>query len=302
VPARETSRGTRRRVATVESPARSADGSPRPGLIALLGSGETSPAGRKMHDYLLARLPRSSTVAILETPAGFQPNVEHVASKIAEFLVHGLRNYDPRVLLVQARKRGTPFDPNSPQVAHFVLPADYIFLGPGSPTYTARQLHDSLTLQTVMQRHSEGAMLGFASAAALATGAWVLPVYEIYKSGEDLRWERGLDLFRPFGLDLTVVMHWNNKEGGKDLDTSRCYMGQERFERLRLMLPAETTILGVDEQVTCILDLAANSCEVFGPGGVTIMAGERVTIHPAGARFSMDELRRSSELRVPSSE
>jgi hypothetical protein len=294
VSVRESLRAPRRRVATVEDRSPAADGPPRPGLIALLGSGETSPAGRKMHDYLLARLPRSSTVAILETPAGFQPNVEFVASKIVEFLERGLRNYDPRVLVVQARKRGTPFDPDSAQIAHFVLPADYIFLGPGSPTYTARQLRDSLTLRAVLQRHSEGAMLGFASAAALATGKWVLPVYEIYKSGEDLRWEPGLDIFGQFGLDLTVVMHWNNKEGGKDLDTSRCYVGQERFGQLRAMLPPETVILGVDEQVTCILDFDGNRCEVFGPGGITIMSGDRTTVHQSGATFSMDELRRPS--------
>ena len=264
---------------------------PRPGLIALLGSGETSPAGRKFHDFLVARLPRPATVAILETPAGFQPNVDRVAGKIGEFLVHGLRNYDPRVLIVQARKRGTPYDPDSPQIAHFVLPADYIFLGPGSPTYTARQLRDSLTLRQMQARHREGAALGFASAAALAAGAWVLPVYEIYKSGEELRWEPGLDLFRPFGLDLTVVTHWNNKEGGKDLDTSRCYMGEERFDRLCAMLPPETTILGVDEQVSCILDFAHQECQVFGPGGVTIMHGGRTVLHRAGERFSIDELR-----------
>ncbi len=270
----------------------SSDGAtPRPGLIALLGSGETSPAGRKFHDFLVSRLPRPATVAILETPAGFQPNVDRVAGKIGEFLVRGLRNYDPRVLIVQARKRATPYDPDCPQIAHFVLPADYIFLGPGSPTYTVRQLRDSLTLRQMQSRHREGATLGFASAAALAAGTWVLPVYEIYKSGEDLRWEPGLDIFRPFGLDLTVVTHWNNKEGGKDLDTSRCYMGRERFDRLCAMLPPETTILGVDEQVSCVLDFAKGECQVFGPGGVTIMHGGRTVLHGAGERFPVDELR-----------
>jgi len=270
----------------------SSDGeTPRPGLIALLGSGETSPAGRKFHDFLVSRLPRPATVAILETPAGFQPNVDRVAGKIGECLVRGLRNYDPRVLIVQARKRATPYDPDCPQIAHFVLPADYIFLGPGSPTYTVRQLRDSLTLRQMQARHREGATLGFASAAALAAGTWVLPVYEIYKSGEDLRWEPGLDIFRPFGLDLTVVTHWNNKEGGKDLDTSRCYMGRERFDRLCAMLPPETTILGVDEQVSCILDFAKGECQVFGPGGVTIMHGGRTVLHGAGERFPVDELR-----------
>jgi hypothetical protein len=268
---------------------------PRPGLLAVLGSGETSPAGRKMHDALLARLPRPATVAILETPAGFQPNVDLVALKIADFIRHGLRNYDPRVLVVQARKRGTAFDPDNPQIAHFVLPADYIFIGPGSPTYTARQLRGSLTWRHVLQRHEEGATLAMGSAAALAAGTWTLPVYEIYKAGEDLRWERGLDIFGQFGLDLTVVTHWNNQEGGKDLDTSCCYMGQGRFERLQAMLPPETTILGVDEQVACVFDFAHWECRVSGPGGVTIIQGNRRTSIKAGQSFSIDVLSRASD-------
>jgi hypothetical protein len=286
-----------RRAVAGTSPARSARAAaatptpPRPGLLALLGSGETSPAGRRMHDLLLGRLPRPATVAILETPAGFQPNVDRVAGKIADFLRHSLRNHDPRVLVVQARKRGTAFDPDNPQIAHFVLPADYIFAGPGSPSYAARQLRNTLTLRHMVARHQEGATLSFASAAALAVGTWCLPVYEIYKSGEDLRWEPGLDLFGPFGLDVTVVTHWNNKEGGKDLDTSRCYMGQARFDRLCAMLPSGTTVLGVDEQVACIVDLAGEECAVTGPGGVTIIQGSRQKEYRSGERFSLAELR-----------
>lgn len=268
---------------------------PQPGLIALLGSGETSPAGRKMHDYLVSRLPQPPTIAILETPAGFQPNVDHVAAKIGEFMIQGLRNYRPRVLIVQARKRGTDYDPDSPQIAHFVLPADYIFLGPGSPTYGARQLRGSLTLEHLLHRHRQGATVGLASAAALAAGAWVLPVYEIYKVGEELRWEPGLDLFRPYGLDLTVVTHWNNREGGKDLDTSRCYVGLERFARLRAMLPRGNVVLGVDEQVACIIDIARGECRVLGPGGVTILDGAREAVYRNGERFSIDELRSTAD-------
>ena len=256
-----------------------------------MGSGETSPAGRKTHDYLLSRLPRRATVAVLETPAGFQPNVELVAGKIVEFFRHSLRNYEPRAYVVQARKRGTGFDPDHLGIAHYVLAADYIFAGPGSPTYTARQLRDTRTLHNLQLRHRQGATVCFASAAALAVGSWTLPVYEIYKSGEELRWEPGLDILGPFGLDLAVVTHWNNREGGRELDTSRCYVGQERFDQLRAMLPAATTILGIDEQVACIIDLAEESCEVVGPGGVTVMRDGRTVIHPAGERFPLAELR-----------
>jgi cyanophycinase-like exopeptidase len=86
------------------------------------------------------------------------------------------------------------------------------------------------------------------------------------------------------------VTHWNNKEGGKDLDTSRCYMGRERFARLLTLLPSDTTILGVDEQVACIMDLAAGECQVLGPGGVTIIRDGQTIEYGNRARFGIEEL------------
>ena len=97
-------------------------------------------------------------------------------------------------------------------------------------------------------------MLSLASAAAIAFGCWSLPVYAIYKVGEDLRWLPGLDLFQDIGLNLTVVPHWNATEGGATLATSHRYMGAERFGYLRRMIPGETTILGIDEHTACVLD------------------------------------------------
>ena len=57
-------------------------------------------------------------------------------------------------------------------------------------------------------------------------------MYEIYKVGEDLGWKAGLNLLGPFGRSVAIVPHWNNHEGGEELDTSHSFMGQERFERL----------------------------------------------------------------------
>jgi len=51
----------------------------------------------------------------------------------------------------------------------------------------------------------------FASAAAIAVNRHALPVYEIFKVGEDLHWKLGLDLFGQYGLDLTIVTQWNNR-------------------------------------------------------------------------------------------
>ena len=92
--------------------------------------------------------------------------------------------------------------------------ADMIFLGPGSPTYAAAQLRGSLAWQRLLARHRRGASVVTASAATLAIGRYVLPVYEIYKVGADLHWQEGLDLLGPYGLSLACIPHWNNAEGG----------------------------------------------------------------------------------------
>src|SRR6476469_5634230 len=103
------------------------------GLIALFGSGETSSQGRKIHDYLLSRLPVPVQVAILETPAGFQPNAEGVNLKIQQFLEKSLQNFKPQVQLVAACRRGSAHDPDDPATVAPLEQADYIFAGPGSP-------------------------------------------------------------------------------------------------------------------------------------------------------------------------
>ena len=74
-----------------------------PGLVVLFGSGEIAPSGRKVHDWVMRQLSLPIRMAILETPAGFQPNSDVVARKMAEFVSHCLQNYDPEVTVIPAR-------------------------------------------------------------------------------------------------------------------------------------------------------------------------------------------------------
>ena len=96
-----------------------------------------------------------------------------------------------------------------------------------------------------------------------------MPVYEIYKVGEDLGWKAGLNLLGPFGRNVAIVPHWNNHEGGEELDTSHSFMGQERFERLLGLLPSDVDVVGIDEHTALMLDFAAGMAVVFGRGGVS---------------------------------
>lgn len=245
----------------------------QPGLVVLFSSGETSASGQRVYDWLFQRLERPIRMAVLETPAGFQPNSALVAEKVAEFITHRLQNYDPQVTVVPARKRGTPFSPDDPEVVAPMLRSNVIFAGAGSPTYAVWQLRDSLAWHTLVARHRLGAAIVLASAGVIAASLQALPVYEIYKVGDDLHWCPGLDLFGAYGLSLCFVSHWDNKEGGVDLDTSRGFIGQVRFEQLRRLLPAETTIVGLDEHTALVIDLAAQNCRVLGLGGVCLCHG-----------------------------
>jgi hypothetical protein len=262
----------------------------QPGLVVLFGSGETSTSGRKVWDWLFQQLPRQMQVAILETPAGFQPNSDRVAGRIAEFVQHHLQNYRPQVTVVPARQRDTHFSPDDPEILKPMLDADMLFLGPGSPTYAVRQLEASLAWKILTARHRMGAAVVFASAAAVAAGAYALPVYEIYKVGEDLFWHSGLDFLARFGLAPTFIPHWNNTEGGAELDTSHCYMGRARFTELLNLLPANATIVGLDEHTALIVDLAGGACRVMGLGEVTLLNAGETRRFVAGTTFDLAEL------------
>ncbi len=262
----------------------------QPGLVVLFGSGETSASGRKVHDWLLSQLTPPIQMAVLETPAGFEPNSAWVAGQVADFIRQRLQNYNPQVTVVPARKRGTPFSPDDPAIVAPLLPANAIFLGPGSPTYAVRQLHESLAWHTLQARHRLGAAVILASAATLAASTYTIPIYEIYKVGEELHWRNGLDFFGPFGLPLVFVPHWNNTDGGENLDTSRCYLGQARFDQLLALLPAPVTLVGLDEHTALVIDLAGGNCRVIGRGGVTVVKAGVEHYFSHGHTFDLAQL------------
>lgn len=268
------------------------------GSVALFGSGEAAPSGRRVHEWLFRRLESPIRIAILETPAGFELNSAQVAGRIGDFLDERLQNYHPQVDIIPARKKNTPHSPDDGTIAAPILKANYIFMGPGSPTYAVRQLANSLAWHYVIARHRLGATLALASAAAIAISAQTLPVYEIYKVGEDLHWKPGLDLFAPYGLKLVFISHWNNTQGGNELDTSCCWMGRSRMEALLQMLPPDLTVVGVDEHTAFILELEAERCRIMGKGSVTTIRNGEEHAFLAGEQFPIDTL---GGFRIPSS-
>lgn len=260
------------------------------GQIAFLGSGETSLAGGRIFESLARLILDPLHVSVMETTAGFELNSAIVAGRVADFLKTRLQNYKPTIDIIPARKKGTEFSPDNLEILKPLLQANLIFMGPGSPSYAVRQLSGTLAWDIIRARHRLGAILVFASAATISVGAWALPVYEIYKVGEDVHVKDGLNLFADFGLNLSFVPHWNNAEGGIDLDTSRCFVGRERFDQWRALLPVESVLVGLDEHTGIIIDCENKSCEVSGVSSVSVVKRDGMEMYPAGASFSLSEL------------
>ena len=266
------------------------------GHIAFLGSGETSLAGGRIFESLAREIEGPLRIALMETPAGFELNSAQVVGRVGDFMKIRLQNYNPVVDVIPARKKNSAFSPDDPEIVRPLLYANLIFMGPGSPTYGIRQLKDTLTWDIIRARHRLGATLIFASAATISIGAHALPVYEIYKVGQDVHVVDGLNLFADFGLHVSFIPHWNNAEGGADLDTSRCFVGMERFAEWCELVPPENETVGLDEHTGLIIDFASGMCEVSGVSSVSLVRECDPEMYPSGSKFPLSEL---GEYRLP---
>lgn len=238
-------------------------------LLLIFGSGEISPVGRKIHEAAFQQIGKKRIkISIITTPAGFQPNVKIVHKQIKQFFLHSLQNFKPRVEIIYANNRK---EANEIRVVQELENTDYIFLGPGSPTYAVANLKNTLLYAKIRDCLLQGASLALSSAAAIAFSRYALPVYEIYKAGAELYWEKGLNFYANFYKPLTVIPHFNNNEGGRKLDTSHCYVGKARFAKLAKLLPQNETLWGIDELTAAIVDLKTKKVTIEGKGQVHLI-------------------------------
>jgi cyanophycinase-like exopeptidase len=261
----------------------------KPGKLAILGSGETTGVGRRVLSGILQELEEPRTIAVLDTPAGFQPNHTQVATKVAQFILEKLAEFRPRLRIVETRKDALD-TPAGATMLSTIAHSRCIVAGPGSPTYMIRELKDTSYLDAIHQVHQEGAAVYVSSAASIAFSAFSVPVYEIFKVGEDPYWLDGLDFLGRYGMRLAIVPHWNNNEGGAELDTRFCYMGKARFEQLRKKMPSGVVMLGIDEHTACIMDFAHALVSIDGKGGAHIVRDGHIVEFVSGKTFPMSLL------------
>ena len=212
----------------------------------------------------LAGQPRLNAI-FLDTPFGFQPNADEI---VARTVTYFREHVGCEIGIASFRHSEQATRLETERFLARLSEANYVFAGPGSPTYALRHWRNTGVLDRLAEKVDHGGCVAFASAAAMGLGAYALPVYEIYKVGDDPSWTAGLDLLGKIGVRCAVIPHYNNHEGGTH-DTRFCYMGEDRLRSLEAMLPDDLLILGIDEYTACIIDVEAQSVSVRGRGGVT---------------------------------
>ena len=229
------------------------------GKLVLLGSGETAPGMTKVHRELLSGLGEVRAVN-LDTPYGFQLNVPQMTQKLVDYFKVSLQT-DLKPLSFTNYEKSSGVEREL--FRQSVREANYVFAGPGSPSYALAHWKGLDLQEDLLHVLDNGGVVCFSSAAALTLGAFTAPIYEIYKAGAEPYWLEGLNLMGLLGIDCAIIPHFNNNEG-QDYDTSCCYLGVERLERLEELLPDGVAILGIDEHTALLIDLDAQTNSIIG--------------------------------------
>jgi cyanophycinase-like exopeptidase len=236
------------------------------------------------HRNIMARLNTPIQPVFIDTPAGFELNIDQIDQKAVSYFK---RNFG--LDLAVARYRSQSDGPDTVAAAiNAIRRANYLFAGPGSPSYAVRTWRDSQVWQAVLSRWREGAALVFSSGAAVSLGQNAIPVYEIYKCGQEVNWIEGLNILAEIGVQASLVPHWNNNSGNQ-YDTRFCFMGAPRLAALEAMLPPDVMVIGVDEYAGFTVQAGSGQADVFGAGTVTIRKGGHQTIYEKGQHFALNE-------------
>ncbi len=260
-------------------------------LLTIMGSGETAPTMVKPHrsvfEALEASEPGDVRAVFLDTPFGFQENADELSAKTVAYFDTSLTR-SISVAGLQRLETTTTLEREAAFTR--VRQARFVFAGPGSPTYALRQWAGTPIPDLLAEKLTTDGAVTFSSAAALTLGLATVPVYELYKSGDDPYWLDGLDLLSSLGLPVAVIPHYNNAEGGHH-DTRFCYLGERRLAIMERLLPEGAFVLGLDEHTGVILDLDADTASVVGLGVLTLRRDGVSMEIPTGETVSIDVLR-----------
>jgi cyanophycinase len=230
------------------------------GVIALVGSGEFTPAMVEVDRGLLAATGRPRPrVAIL--PAASWPDGETVFMRWAgqgetHFSALGA---EPVPVLIRDRASA-----DDPEAVAAIANSDLIYFSGGKPGHLLELLRDSAAGAALRQAHARGAVVAGCSAGAMVLGGHQLRVGGGRFLQPPFGWQDGLGLVPR----LVIVPHYDA-------------VPETLVAPLVLAAPAGSIVVGIDEETAVVG--RDGTWQVQGRGRVTVWRGTRRERHPAGS-------------------
>ena len=233
------------------------------GVIALVGSGEFTPAMDEVDRALLAATSRGRPcVAIVPTaswPDGEAVFQRWAAQGEAHFAALGAV---PVPVLIHDRASA-----DDPVAVAGISDADLVYLSGGKPGHLLAMLRDSAAGAALRAAHARGAVIAGCSAGAMVLGGHQLRVGGGRFPGLPVGWQDALGLVPR----LVIVPHYDA-------------IPETLVAPLVLAAPAGALVVGIDEDTALVG--RDGVWQVHGRGRVTVWRGRRRERHRVGSTVS----------------
>jgi cyanophycinase len=231
------------------------------GPIALLGSGEYTPAMYETDRYLLSGQGTEPRVALIPAASGLEPGSPE------RWNAQGAQHFTELGAAVRPlglTRREHAYDP---QIVAELGQAGLIYFSGGNPEYLVATLHETPAWETIVARHKAGSAIAGCSAGAMMLGGYTIRVRQV-AAGQPPSWVAGLGVVP----SVAVLPHF---------DRMASFVGEEVFRKVVESAPADVTLVGIDED-TALVRVGAGRWRVMGRQTVTLFGpgGDRLVYRP----------------------
>ncbi|MEI6043901.1 MAG: Type 1 glutamine amidotransferase-like domain-containing protein [Chloroflexota bacterium] len=240
----------------------------KPGALALVGSGEYTPAMNETDRSLLETVggPSAARVVIMATASGLED-----PSSPARWTRMGLDHFQKLGTHVEAAEILQREDASDPHWLSLLEKANFYYFSGGSPQHLIETLRDTPAWRIIQQGWQNGAVLAGCSAGAMALGGYTASVRSVMR-GDGPGWIPALGWLP----GLITLPHFDRMAG---------YAGPEMFHQLLSHIPKETLLVGVDEDTALVrgINSVASNWQVLGRQSVSLFSSVgKATIYRKG--------------------
>lgn len=246
----------------------------QPGALALVGSGEYTPAMDTTDRWLIEGLggPALARVALIPAASGLEEGQPERwnAMGAAHFAALGAR---PTPLHLIHREHAL-----DQTTTATLREATFFYFSGGNPEYLAQTLEGTPAWETIAARHHAGAVIAGCSAGAMFLGSHLLRVRAI-REGQGALWREGLGL----AAGLAILPHF---------DRMSRFIDAERFRAVLADRPSGVTVVGIDEDTALVRLTPANTgsrrWRVMGRQSVSVFEEDgRATVYQSGDELTL---------------